>query len=862
MTVMSGMILLWVVAQEPLPIEEFLIDTAAVYQPVSRAQESPAIARGAGNCLAVWADERDSSRIYGCRIDTTGQVLDPGGVRLSFSAAIQRSPAVAFGSNEFLVVWHDYRNGRADIYATRVDTSGRVLDSAGVVVAYVGGEQRYPAVAFDGVNFAVTWQDGRYSDTSPDIYAARVSTSGFVLDPNGIPVSVAPGPQWLPQISFDGSNCLIVWQDRRNSTWYDIYGARVDQSGFVLDPAGFMISHAPNSQRHPKLASGGTNSLVVWYDRRNGAFADIYGARVTPQAQVLDPAGIPICVDPAEQQLSSVAFDGNNFFVTWEDWRSGDSADIYGARVNQSGVVLDTAGIAVSLATNAQTAPALAFDGSNYVCLWQDKRDGLVDHCYYTRVTPFGQILNPEGIPLLAQQANDQTEPCVAKNGGDWLVIWQDSRPNPGIYALRLNSSGSAIDSVAFPVTIQQSQEQKPAAAAGDSSCLVVWQDERNGNRDVYGARVDYQGRVLDSIGLAISRAPDTEQAPRVAWDGAHWLAVWEAGRSSGNYAIYGARIDRSGVLLDSAGIPISAGAYDHRAPAVTFNGHDFLVVWEDWRSNLSYKVYGARVNPQGVLLDTTGIAIATGDFYQEQPAVASGEDNWLVAWEDERGADKDIYGARVSAGGVLLDSGGIAIASGTGSAQHVALAVTNHNYVTVWENQGDVWGAHVDFGGTVTDRFPIALGPETQQTPEIAGGAEEAWAVYSGWAGVVHGHRYGSMRIWGARLPWAGIAEPVLTPAADRLPLTAAPNPFRTQVTVRLPLTASQRALTSLRVYDAAGRLVRRLSVSCLQPSACASLVWDGTDESGRQVPAGVYHCCLEVAGRMRTGTRLVRSY
>lgn len=860
MTVMSSLILLWVVAQEPLPVQGFLIDTAVAYLPITHAQESPAVVRGAGSCLAVWADQRVGSQIYGCRIDPTGQVLDTGGVPLSFSAATQRSPAVAFGNNEFLVVWHDYRNGPADIYATRVDTAGRVLDSAGIAVARVAHEQRYPAVAFDGVDFMVTWEDGRYSDTLQDIYAARVSPAGVVLDPTGIPVSAFPGPQVRPQVVFDGSNSLLVWQDRRGSLWYDIYGARVSQSGSVLDPTGFRITHAANSQRHPRLASTGTVSLVAWYDRRNGATADIYGSRVTPQAQVLDPAGIPICVDAAEQRDPSVAFDGVNFLVTWEDQRNQDSGDIYGARVNQSGALLDPAGITVSREANAQTLTALAFDGTNYLCLWQDLRDGTVNRAYYTRVTPDGHVLNPAGVPLIERQTNDQTEPCVAKSGADWLAVWQDSRWSPGIYALRFNSSGSALDSAAFPVTIRQTHEQQPAAAGGDSSCLVVWQDERNGNPDIYGARIDFQGRVLDSIGLAICMLPDTQQAPHVAWDGVHWFAVWEARRSTGNYVIYGARIDRSGVLLDTAGIPISAGAYDHRAPAVAFNGLDFLVVWQDWRSNLLYQVFGARVTLQGVLLDSNGILIGNGVFYQEHPAVASTQGNWLVAWEDERGLDKDIYGARVSAAGALLDSSGIAIGTGVGNAVHVALASTSHNYVAAWENQGDVLGAHIDAGGTVTYRFPIAVGSELQQTPELAGSAEEAMAVYPGWTGVVGGRRYGSMRIWGARVPWAGEAEQTIAPIADHLLFTAVPNPFRTQVNIRLPLAVTRRTPTSFRIYDAAGRLVRRLPVTrSVAPAPCL-LTWDGTDESGRQAPAGVYHCCLEEAGRIQAGIRLVR--
>jgi hypothetical protein len=73
-----------------------------------------------------------------------------------------------------------------------LDDGEFLIDTSGVHAEAV------PAVAFDGANFLVTWQDCR-SDTSFDIYAARVTPQGTVLDPNGIPVSTAAdGRGFLP----------------------------------------------------------------------------------------------------------------------------------------------------------------------------------------------------------------------------------------------------------------------------------------------------------------------------------------------------------------------------------------------------------------------------------------------------------------------------------------------------------------------------------------------------------------------------------------------------------------------------------------------------------------------------------------
>jgi hypothetical protein len=71
-------------------------------------------------------------------------------------------------------------------------------------------------------------------------------------------------------------------------------------------------------------------------------------------------------------------------------------------------------------------------------------------------------------------------------------------------------------------------------------------------------------------------------------------------------------------------------------------------------------------------------------------------------------------------------------------------------------------------------------------------------------------------------------------------------PNPFSTTAHIRFTIPAGvdskQYSVISIRLYDSAGRLVKSLDpVSSIQYQA-SSVKWDGTDDSGRQSPAGVY--------------------
>jgi aminopeptidase N len=103
--------------------------------------------------------------------------------------------------------------------------------------------------------------------------------------------------------------------------------------------------------------------------------------------------------------------------------------------------------------------------------------------------------------------------------------------------------------------------------------------------------------------------------------------------------------------------------------------------------------------------------------------------------------------------------------------------------------------------------------------------------------------------------IPFNGALEFTYPARVQMTRMAAAPNPFTSSVAVMLP-TGSVNADARLEICDIAGRIVKRLSTDSGHRS---NLVWQGLDEHGRPVPAGVYFARVS-AGTATQSLKLVK--
>ena len=91
--------------------------------------------------------------------------------------------------------------------------------------------------------------------------------------------------------------------------------------------------------------------------------------------------------------------------------------------------------------------------------------------------------------------------------------------------------------------------QRSPSVAYSDNkNCFIVWEDNRNGSFDIFGAVV-YENMVLGQI--LICTAPGDQINPVIEWNGINYFVVWQDKRNVNSFDLFGARVSKMGILLD-----------------------------------------------------------------------------------------------------------------------------------------------------------------------------------------------------------------------------------------------------------------------------------------------------------------------
>jgi len=397
----------------------------------------------------------------------------------------------------------------------------------------------------------------------------------------------------------------------------NIFWAQEADWPWVFDGQNFAITNSLEDSFFPSIASNGQLYFVVWCQKTESGF-DIFGARIAKGGHFIDEAPIRICTAEDDQMYPSVEWDGESFFVVWQDRRSGIRWDIYGARVKPEAdpeeAVLDPDGIpiAVGRSSHDQVSPTLSFDGKNYLVVWQGKRNSKTWNIYLSMVSKNGEVINQKPVAL-APFSKDQVFPAVSFNGYYYFVAWQERRSNQfwGIAGAIVLPLGEIGDSEKIKISVGEKIQISPAVDE-----KIQWDRWR----------------------------------PEISWDGRTHLITWISQREKDQWSIESKRFDPIFRNMDPEDLVLESDSASNVFPAVMWDDQkeEYLLFWED---DAAGKIYGTSLRAESrPFLESDAVEISASDANNpSMPKVSRIEDKILVIWHGTGpGGNWQVYGQRL----------------------------------------------------------------------------------------------------------------------------------------------------------------------------------------------------------------------
>ena len=275
----------------------------------------------------------------------------------------------------------------------------------GVSICNQAAAQRGPKLVSDGSGGAfITWYDKRAGNY--DIYTQRIGSAGAVQwTTNGVATCTMATDQIKPDICSDGAGGVIItWYDYRSTTDFNIYAQRQGPAGAIVWAVDGVVmnNNVAYDQIDPKIVSDGLGGAIIsWTDYRTGTTADIYAQRVNTSGTVQwTTTGVIICTSAGDQIKSQLVSDGNNgAYITWEDHRNAGNSDIYAQRIASNAAINWTAtGFAICTMGNDQLNPMIVSNGNlGAIVVWQDYRSGNNFDIYETGFNTTGLVAIEKG---------------------------------------------------------------------------------------------------------------------------------------------------------------------------------------------------------------------------------------------------------------------------------------------------------------------------------------------------------------------------------------------------------------------------------------------------------------------------------
>jgi hypothetical protein len=529
--------------------------------------------------------------------------------------------------------------------------------------------------------------------------------------------------------------------------------------------------------------------------------------------------GVSICAAGNHQLFPAVVPDGTGGVIAaWLDERTSGQAMIFGQRVSSSGVVQWTPdGVAISSAT-AYDRPGMFLLAGGAVVAWMDLRNASTD-VYAQRINASGlRQWAVDDVALIATSGNEQFVGLISdgtagsfnpigyfaaafeNNSGFADVIRLQRVDQDGAGLWTTAAAGGVVVASALPMSSVQMATDGVGSAFVPKGTIVAWTDFRAGSGgDIYAQHVLANGAVdWTPGGVPVCTLSSAQGSPAIAnVSPGKTIIVWTDNREDASFSdIYGQMLDAGGnALWTGDGIVICNESGTQSEPKILRDGAGgAFVIWADGRTIPGPVLFGQHVDANGQRLwNHHGLPLSTvGKVEQidtDHFLLPSGA-GFIASWSDLRTSPSDPFAQRMDGTGARL-----------------------------WGNEAR---ALCTFSGHSWDPVPAADGTD---------------GVICVWTD----NRNGNFDIFANRIPASGggVDAPLADGAVPPFSL-ACPNPVRgaTEITLHLPRSSH----VTLEIFNVAGQQIQEIAAARWLEAGAHAFDWNGTDEFGAAVPAGIY--------------------
>ncbi len=371
-----------------------------------------------------------------------------------------------------------------------------------------------------------------------------------------------------------------------------------------------------------------------------------------------------------------------------------------------------------SATTSAQVNANVASDGTYFYFVWEDKREGAYPRIYAQKNDLGGNYQWTDDTRIV--NAQNQLHPRLVLDGSSNIYItWYDnSVGNKEVYLAKYDSLGNKLwggQRVNSDYT-NADQLLSDLALVGNE-ILVVWQDKRNDNGDIYFNKFNTSGDKLLVNDIKINKDTGTaeQKNPKIIADSNNniYVAWLDDRNNSGQFDIYINKIDTNGNTLwtneqridnnEGSGIP-SITDFDL---AINSLGNAYLT-WADNR-NSKFDIWWQGIATTSVLLFTQDKALNTQASSSQQisPRIAiDNSDNLFIAWEDNRRGNNDVYAMKLDNLGNNLWPQEVQMNNLTDSDQYIndLIVYQGNKIIVTWTDYtwsvGNIYASTIDYDG------------------------------------------------------------------------------------------------------------------------------------------------------------------